>query len=310
MKKKILVTGSNGLLGQKLVYALRQRPDVELIATARGENRLLEKKGYTYESMDITDAQRVREVFAAYKPDAVINAAAMTNVDACETQREECWAQNVTAVKYMVEAIADPHGGLSHCHFIHVSTDFIFDGEKGGEYTEEDVPNPGSYYALSKWEGEKVVMAAKIKWAIARTIIVYGVVDNMSRSNLVLWVKNSLGKGQKINVITDQFRAPTLAEDLAAGCIAIADKQAEGIFNLSGPKTYSIWDLAVQVADFWKLDKTLMNPVTTAELKQPAKRPLYTGFVIDKARKVLGYNPHDFPEGLRIVDDQLKKMGA
>jgi dTDP-4-dehydrorhamnose reductase len=111
-------------------------------------------------------------------------------------------------------------------------------------------------------------------------------------------------------VITDQYRSPTLAEDLADGCIAIADKGATRIFNLSGPQTHSIWDLAVQVADFWKLDKSLMKPVTTAELKQPAKRPLRTGFVLDKARKILGYNPHSFPEGLRVVDEQLKKFSS
>jgi dTDP-4-dehydrorhamnose reductase len=289
------------------VYALIERSDVELIATARGGNRLLRQQGYVYESMDITDEARVKEIFLKYRPDVVINAAAMTNVDACETQREDCRAQNVNAVKYMVDAIADPGNGLQNCHFIHVSTDFIFDGTKGSEYTEEDAPNPESYYALTKWEGEQVVQASKIKWAIARTIIVYGVVDNMSRSNLVLWVKNSLSKGQKINVITDQFRSPTLAEDLAAGCIALADKGATGVFNLSGPQTHSIWELAEMIADFWKLDKSLMNPVTTAELKQPAKRPLYTGFVIEKAKKILGYHPRTFTEGLKIVDEQLRR---
>jgi dTDP-4-dehydrorhamnose reductase len=310
VKKRILITGSNGLLGQKLVYALAARKDVELIATARGENRLIKQDGYVYESMDITNGDRVKEIFKKYKPAAVINAAAMTNVDACETQREECWAQNVSAVRYMVDAIADPSNGIRDCHFIHVSTDFIFDGKKGSEYTEEDVPNPESYYALSKWEGEKIVQQSKIRWAIGRTIIVYGVVDNMSRGNLVLWVKNSLAKGQQINVITDQFRSPTLAEDLADGCIAIADKGAEGIFNLSGPQTHSIWELAEQIAAFWKLDRSLMKPVTTAELKQPAKRPLYTGFVIDKARKILGYDPKSFTEGLKVVEEQLKKAGC
>ena len=301
--KKILITGSNGLLGQKLVYALLNRNDVQVIATSLGANRLINTQGYIYESLDITNKQEVESVVKKYLPDTIINTAAMTNVDACETKREECWALNVTAVQNIVDAIES----LSlNTHLIHLSTDFIFDGEKGSEYIETDKPNPGSYYALSKYESEKVLEKSKIGWAIARTIIVYGIVDNMSRSNIVLWAKDALSKRQKINVVDDQFRAPTLAEDLATGCILIADKGATGIYHLSGPKTMSILDLVYKVADFWKLDKSLITPSKSGNLNQAAKRPPYTGFIIDKARKELGYNPHSFEEGLKILDEQLK----
>ncbi|MBA3704568.1 MAG: NAD(P)-dependent oxidoreductase [Bacteroidetes bacterium] len=301
---KILITGSNGLLGQKLVYALIKRKDVQVIATSVGVNRLLKQEGYVYESCDITDKAAVEKTFSKYKPDIVINTAAMTNVDACETKRDECWALNVTAVQYMVDAISST---TPHTHLIHLSTDFIFDGEKGSEYIETDIPNPKSYYALSKWESEKVLEKSKIKWAIARTIIVFGIVDNMSRSNIVLWAKDALTKGQKINVVNDQFRSPTLAEDLADGCILIADKKATGIYHLSGPKTYSVLDLVYQVADFWKLDRSLITPSTSTTLNQAAKRPPRTGLNIDKARKELGYRPHSFVEGLAILDEQIKR---
>ncbi len=301
--KKILITGSNGLLGQKLVYALKKRNDVQTIATALGANRLIDQQGYIYESMNIADQPNVEAVIKKYQPDVIINTAAMTNVDACESKREECWALNVSAVEYMIDAIKQ------HCpqtHFIHLSTDFIFDGEKGSAYTEEDTPNPLSYYALSKWEAEKRVQSSGIKWAIGRTIIVFGIVDNMSRSNIVLWAKDALTKGQKINVVDDQFRSPTLAEDLAQGCILIADKGATGIYNLAGPDTFSILDLVYKVADFWKLDKSLVSPSKSNTLNQPAKRPPRTGLVIDKARKDLGYAPHTFEQGLKILDEQLK----
>ena len=192
-------------------------------------------------------------------------------------------------------------------HYIyHLSTDFIFDGEKGSEYIETDIPNPQSYYALSKFESEKVLQKSKINWAIARTIIVYGIVDNMSRSNIVLWAKDALTKGQKINVVDDQFRSPTLAEDLADGCILIADKKAKGIYHLSGPKTMSILELVYSVADFWKLDKSLVTPSKSDNLNQAAKRPPRTGFDISKAKRELGYAPHSFEEGLKILDAQLK----
>ncbi len=313
---KILVTGSNGLLGQKIIYGLlgdplcllpdeirkKIRSEVQVIACGKGENRLHRKDGYVYESLDITDKQEIGNIFSKHKPDVVINTAAMTNVDACEIKREECWLANVTAMKYIVDAL-----GKINAHLIHISTDFVFDGMKGTEYDENDTPNPLHYYALSKFEGEKMVMASKLKWAILRTIIVYGVVDGNTRSNLVLWVKNNLEQKKKINVINDQFRAPTLSEDLAQACIVAAMKRVEGIFHVSGEKTYNILDLANKIADFWKLDKSYMNPVTSEELNQPAKRPPRTGFVIDKAKKILGYTPRSFHEGLAIVDRQIRQ---
>lgn len=314
---KILVTGSNGLLGQKVIYGLLGDPlcllpdeirkklkgEVQIIAAAKGENRIYRKDGYLYESLDIANKEEVERIFLKHRPDAVINTAAMTNVDACETKREECWAANVTAMQYMVDVLEK-----IGAHLIHISTDFVFDGMKGSEYVETDKPNPLHYYALSKLEGEKIVMRSKLKWAILRTIIVYGVVDGNTRSNLVLWVKNNLEKKNKINVINDQFRSPTLSEDLAQACITAAVKKAEGIYHVSGEKTYNILELANIVADFWKLDKSFMNPISSADLNQPAKRPPYTGFIIEKAKKELGYKPRSFEEGLKIVDEQIKRF--
>lgn len=290
-------------MGQKLVHALLSRKDIRVIATSVGENRMIMKDGYVYESLDITNKSEVNAVFSRFKPDVVINTAAMTNVDACESKRDECWALNVTAVQNIVDVITE--NKLS-THLIHLSTDFIFDGTKGSEYVETDIPNPLSYYALSKFESEKVLQKSTVKWAIARTIIVYGIVDNMSRSNIVLWAKDALTKGQKINVVDDQFRSPTLAEDLADGCILIAEKGATGIYHLSGKETMSILELVYKVADYWKLDKSLITPSKSNTLNQPAKRPPYTGFIIDKAKRDLGYNPRSFAEGLAVLDKQLK----
>ena len=300
MKKTILVPGSNGLLGQKIVYKLIQRSDVNLVAASKGENRLLEKNGYTYVNLDISDFEQVKNAVDKFQPDVIINTAAMTNVDECETKREQCWAANVIAVENFIAAING-----KDIHFIHLSTDFVFDGE-AGPYKEEDQPNPLSYYALSKYESEKVLQKSNISWAILRTIIVYGIVDNMSRSNVVLWAKSALEKGQTINVVDDQFRSPTLAEDLADACISAADKRAKGIFHVSGKDIMSILELVYRVADFWKLGKSIVNPVKSDTLNQAAKRPPRTGFVLDKAYRELDYKPHSFEEGLQILDEQLK----
>lgn len=307
---KILITGSNGLLGQKLVYKLRNQNGVECIATARGNNRLVQQDGYTFESLDITDQKNVESVFGKFLPDVVINTAAQTNVDACETDRAGSWLMNATAVGYQVKTLEElrkKNPGYKP-HFIHLSTDFIFDGTHG-PLDENEKPNPLSYYAEGKLEAEKIVQASSLDWSIARTVLVYGIVDNMSRSNIVLWVKSNLEQGKTINVVDDQFRTPTLAEDLADGCILIAKKRATGIYNISGKNFYSILELARVVADYYGLDKNLIKPSKSADIKQPAKRPPVTGFIIDKAINELGYNPHSFTEGIKILEDQLRLMG-
>jgi dTDP-4-dehydrorhamnose reductase len=303
MGKKILITGSNGLLGQKLVYRLLNEPGVEVIATSKGANRLIKQDGYAYQSMDITNAQEVDAVINKFKPDVVINTAAMTNVDACETAIDECRKMNVDAVQYLIDAIKKQ---TTNAQLIHLSTDFIFDG-KNGPYRETDIPYPPkSVYCESKLLSEKVVEKSGIKWAIIRTVLVYGVVDNMSRSNIVLWAKDSITAGKKINVVDDQFRTPTLAEDLAEGCVLAAMKGATGIYHISGKDFMDILQMVQRIADFWHLDKSLINPAKTSDIKQPAERPLRTGFILDKAIKELGYKPHSFEDGLAIVDKQIQ----
>ena len=298
--KKVLITGANGLLGQKLVYGLKSRNDIALLATAMGQNRLIDQTNYSFQSLDITNEKEVNQTIKQFSPHVIINCAAMTNVDACELNQKQCWDVNVNGVKHLANAVAK-----LGTHFIHLSTDFVFDGEDG-PYNENDIPNPLHYYAKSKLESEKIVIRNCVNWSIARTIIIYGITDNMSRSNLVLWAKGEIEKGNTINVVNDQFRSPTLAEDLAKGCISIMDKNAFGLFHLSGPKSYSILEMVYMVADFYNLDKSLINPVSSKSLNQPAKRPLVTGFDIRKAKKELNYNPVDFLAGIEIMDRQLK----
>jgi dTDP-4-dehydrorhamnose reductase len=295
---KILVTGSNGLLGQKLTELLENDPSVTLIATARGKSVLPITKG-EYHSLDITDANAVDQVFASTKPDVVINTAAMTQVDQCETERETCWTANVTSVENLVNACAK-----NNTHLVHVSTDFIFDGTRG-PLDENEKPNPVNYYGESKLAAEEVVLKSKIGWSILRTVLVYGITNDMSRSNIVLWVKNSLEQGKKIQVVNDQWRTPTLAEDLAAGCFLAAKKKAHGVYNISGKDFLTPYDIAIATADYFKLDKSLISLTDSTKFTQPAKRPPRTGFIIDKARTDLGYEPRSFAEGLAVLESQL-----
>lgn len=299
---KILITGSNGLLGQKLVALLANKEEITLLATSKGANRISNTNGYQYQSLDITNENEVATIFNSFKPDTIINTAAMTNVDSCESLQKECWELNVTAVEYLIK-YAEQH----QAHLVHLSTDFVFDGENG-PYKETDQANPLSYYGKSKLAAEELVQQANTKWSIVRTIIVYGVAENMSRSNIVLWAKQALEKGDPLTIVDDQFRSPTLAEDLAMGCWLIAEKQATGIFHLSGKDLMSIIELVYRVADFYGYDKSNIQPIKSSSLNQAAKRPPKTGFVLNKAINELGYSPCSFEEGLAIVDEQLKKI--
>lgn len=297
---KILITGSNGLLGQKLVKLILEKGEYELIATSRGENRIADLyPSMTYESLDICNQSEVDAIFDKYKPEIVINTAAMTNVDQCETERDACWDLNVNSVKYLVEA-SEKHNS----HFIHLSTDFIFDGEDG-PYDEEAEANPISYYGESKLAAEKLVEESKSKWAILRTVLVYGISHDMSRSNIILWVKGSLEQGKEIKVVNDQWRTPTLAEDLAMGCYLTAQKEAKGIYNISGKDFLNPYEMAVKTADFFKLDRSLIEEVDGSMFSQTAKRPPKTGFKLDKAINDLGYNPVSFDEGIGVLASQL-----
>ncbi|HEX8546496.1 MAG TPA: SDR family oxidoreductase [Cytophagaceae bacterium] len=298
-KKKVLLTGSNGLLGQKLVQLLSEDENYSLIATGRGSNRLPDEEGYTFESLDITNKEEVESIVRKHKPEYIIHTAAMTNVDQCESEKEDCWKQNVDAVQYLVDA-----SEKNKSHLIHLSTDFIFDG-KEGPYDEKAKAKPLSYYGESKLAAEKIVIKSKTKWAIARTVLVYGIAHDMSRSNIILWVKKSLEDGKQIQVVNDQWRTPTLAEDLAMGCYLIMENQATGIFNISGKDFMSPYEMAIQTANYFKLDKSLIVKTDSTKFTQPAQRPPRTGFIIDKAINDLGYDPHSFEEGIQLLAEQM-----
>ena len=301
--KKILVTGSNGLLGQKLVHLILDHSNHILLATSKGENRLNSRYDFDYRSLDITDRNGVDSIVSEFEPDVLINSAAMTNVDACESNKENCIALNVGGVKNLVAACEN-----HNTHLIHVSTDFVFDG-KAGPYSENDQPNPLSFYGQSKYDSELIVANSSLsKWSIARTIIIYGIVENMSKSNIVLWAKSALESGSELKIVDDQFRSPTYADDLAKGCLLIAEKEKNGIYHLSGKESMSILELVYRVADFYGLDKSTISPVKSESLNQAAKRPPVTGFVLDKANKELGYFPLSFNEGLKLLSKEIEEL--
>ena len=297
-KSKILITGANGLLGQKLVEQLVERGKFEVIASGKGPCRL-GGSGFTYQNLDITNPIEVDQIITQLAPEILIHGAAMTNVDQCELNQEACEEVNIKATEYLVSAAEK-----IQAHFIFVSTDFIFSGENG-PYDENAEADPVNFYGETKLIGENLVRNSKTSWAIARTVLVYGIANDLSRSNIILWVKGSLEAGKEIQVVDDQVRTPTLAEDLAAGCILIAEQKAEGVYNISGADVLTPYEMAMMTADYFGLDKNLIKKTDSTRFTQPAKRPMKTGFIIEKARNELGFEPKTFQEGIAILAKQI-----
>lgn len=293
----VLITGANGFLGHYLVKKLLQE-NYSVIATGKGENRLpfTVNEKFRYVSLDFTDPYAVHDVFGQYQPGVVIHAGAMGKPDECEEQQWQAYLVNVEGTVTLLMNAAERQS-----FFVYVSTDFVFDGAKGS-YREEDKTCPVNYYGKTKQEAEEAVMEYEGDWAIVRTVLVYGQ-PLSGRSNILTIVKDKLEQKQSYNVVDDQFRTPTYVEDLAEGITRIVNQKAKGIFHLSGEDMLTPYQMALLTADHLGLDKTLIRRVTAADFSQPAKRPANTSFDIEKAKRVLGYAPVSFKEGLRRMFD-------
>lgn len=299
---RVLVTGANGLLGQALTRRLVSADDLTVRATSRDET-LRPRVECAYSPMDITAPDAVERVFDEFEPDVVVNCAAMSDVTACNTDRNRAWATNARAVKRLAR----------HCHdtrarLVQVSTDFVFNGKRG-PYDESARPDPVNYYGRTKLAAENHVReAGRERWTIARTVLLYGTGTNLSRQNVVLWMIDQLRQGEPIHVVTDQWRTPTYVPDLAEGLCHILQQKATGIYHLSGPDRVSIHELARAVADVFGLEEDLIHPVESDYFDDAVDRPPETGFSIDKARSELGYDPHPLRDGLRALRDTVNSQ--
>lgn len=298
--KRVLITGANGLVGQDLVRLMSRYPEYDVLATARDAAPRFTGRSCGYAPLDLTRPDDVARLFQDFTPTVVVNCAAMTQVDDCETQRDACWAVNAEAVEHLAHQCR-----LIGAHLIQVSTDFIFDGESG-PYTEDARPNPLSFYGKSKQASENAARGAGLdKWSIARTVLVYGTGEDLTRSNFALWVLEKLTNGEPIHVVTDQFRTPTYSPDLAAGLERIARYGKSGIFHLSGRELVSVHEFARTIAEVFDLDASLVHPTDSTRFTQTAARPPKTGFIILKAETELGYKPRTLRNALRHLGSRL-----
>ena len=298
---KILLTGANGLIGQKIKQKLLTNPAMQLIATSRSNEINPLKKDYTFEQLDITYPEQIHQCVDDHRPEVIIHTAAQANVNYCEQNKEDCYAVNTEAVRTLVRV-----SNHFNIHLIHFSTDFIYDG-KQPPYQENDLPNPVNYYGQSKVKAESILREHSNQYTILRPILVYGYFKGMKRNNLVTWVLKSLAKQQPIKVVNDQYRCPTLAEDIAWLTSEIARRKQTGVFHICGEESVSMYELARRTAVSFQLDTQLISPITSRELNEIAPRPAKTCFFLQKSKKVFDYQPTDLNQGLKIIQQQYTK---
>jgi len=297
VKNRILITGSNGMLGQRAVQFYSSKENVELLATSVEDKSVVDSVEYV--ASDIKDRESIKKNIYDYCPDFIVHTAAFTNVDLSEKLREDAWKINVKGVEYIGEAAR-----AIDAHIIHISTDYIFDG-KNGPYDENATPDPIGYYGRTKLASENALRISGTFFSILRTNVLYGIALN-SRPDFVRWVVNSLRNKQEIRIVKDQIGNPTFIDDLVQAINKIIEFRKTGVYNIGGKEFLSRYDFTIRIADFFNLDKRLIIPITTEELKQPARRPLKSGLLILKAETELGYKPHTITEALSAMKKELE----
>ncbi len=290
---RVLITGCNGLLGQKLVKIFSS--DHKTSGIDLKTDPLVDILQFSYQSISITEKSKLRGLFVSFKPEVVVNAGAYTDVDGCEKNKEKAWDVNVEGVKNLSLLCKE-----NKVKLVQLSTDYIFDG-KAGPYSEEDMPNPQGYYGFTKLESEKVISGSNIDFLVVRTNVLYGKSLGQTH-NFVLWLIQRLKNKEEVKIVTDQYSNPTLADNLAQAIKEAVEKNISGVLNIAGgDKIISRYEFALKIAEKFELDHSLIKKVLTAELDLPAPRPLKGGLKIDKAKKLLKTELLDVDRGLEYL---------
>lgn len=300
--KRILICGSNGLFGQRLALMLSSQTEYEVLNTSRKRSFVFDDRLFDYTQLDITKKGDVKSLVSSFHPTTIINAAAAADVDWCELHREDAWKINVVGVENLIEAARKVAARL-----IHISTDYIFDGTHG-PYSEDDKPNPISYYGKSKLASENAVRIAGIPYTIFRTIVLYGNGIGI-RDNFPIWVVKNLRACRTIHCAEDQFSNPTHVNDLAFAAVKGFELNRDGVYHICGSERLSRFQFAVRTAELFGLDTGLIQRVKSSDLNQTAPRPLVTGFVTLKAQTELGMHPMDITQGLTLLKRELQGAG-
>jgi dTDP-4-dehydrorhamnose reductase len=292
-KGRLLITGASGLLGSKLQKIAEGKFNLILLHNTRplSPNSL---------ELDITNQKEVTKLFNDLKPEIVIHTASETNVDKCELQKEHAWKTNVEGTCNIARACKEIDAKLAY-----ISTDYVFDGEKGN-YKEEDKPNPISYYGITKLEGENQVIQNCNDHVILRTSVIYG--WHQWKQNFATWVINQLRQNKEITVVDDHYNTPTLADNLAEMTIEALQSDLHGLYHASGIEKISRYDFAIQIAGTFRLNPNLVKPIKMSQLTAwVAKRPRNSSLNMDKIQKHLKTKPLNITDGLNKMKQKEKE---
>lgn len=283
--KKILVTGANGQLGQSLQKISSKFENFEFIFT-------------DYQTLDISNKEEVLNFFWKNEPHFCINAAAYTAVDLAETETEKAFSINADGPENLAEACAEYNAKL-----IHISTDYVYDGENNLPYSEDDFTNPVSVYGASKLAGDNLVMETNPNSVILRTSWVYSEFGK----NFVKTMLQLFATKDELNIVADQFGQPTNATDLAEAIMKIvnSDKITPGIYNFSNVGKISWFDFAQKIADFSN-SKIKLNAIETSQYPTPAKRPKNSTLNLEKIEKTFNIKLKPWEESLEKTIHLLK----
>ncbi len=285
---KILITGANGLLGERTSGLLAQK--YTLLSTDL-QDKLLYPSQAPYLMLDITNQQEVVEIIKEFRPDILVNCAAYTNVDGAEKFKDKAWSINVTGVQHLIQTCR-PLG----THLIHISSDYIFNGING-PYEEDDRPEPVNYYGKTKLASEKLLEESEMAYTILRTNVLFGN-SHRQQANFVYWVIDKLKQRETINIVNDQFGNPTWTDGLAWAVLTVIEKKATGVYHYAGLDYINRFEFALQIADIFGLDNRLIRKTTTQALDQRAKRPFKAGLVSEKIHGDLGVELYGIKEAL------------
>ena len=292
----ITIVGAGSTTGSALIPMLLEETDETLQLLSSRELAYNDVRIQTH-VVNIRDRNLLKQTVMAAMPHTVINLAAMTNVDKCESDRQTAWDMNVTLVENLARLTRTIDAKL-----VQISTDYVFDGTKG-PYSETSVPNPISYYGKSKLAGENVCMAGNTNAVIVRTNIIYG--PPRERPDFVRWVLDALESRTPIRVVDDQIGNPTYVDDLAEVIMRLALSKRTGMYHVGGADFVSRYDFAMRIAEFFKHDPSIIARVTTAELAQPARRPLKLGLISLKAETELRMRMRGIESGLSTIRQYL-----
>ncbi len=280
----VLVAGSNGQLGQAIQFVSGNYPKIDFVFCSSSD-------------LDITKKESCKEVFYKYKPNFCINAAAYTAVDKAEGEKEQAYLINVVGAKNLADFCKETNATL-----LHVSTDFVFDGNNTKPYTEEDTPNPTGVYGQTKLDGEKAIQETLEQHFIIRTSWVYSQFGN----NFMKTMLRLASERDSLSVVSDQLGTPTNAVDLAEALITMLTKTYNlqpttynlfGIYNFSNEGQCSWYDFAKKI--FKENNITInLNPILTSQYPTPAKRPSYSVLDKSKIKKIFGLQINPWEDSL------------